>query len=162
MAVAATASVGATIAPITKQTGHESPPMDAWQTAATVSIVDEHEPDREQRERPHVRAQVAQRGEERRASRAAAAGSPTSTISGLSSTCGSPGHEAEPSPPSTSRIGYGMRSDRREHEQRRRGDQQRQQDERVVGGDGHAGIVEAAGRPAPEAVPGSSRREARL
>ena len=39
MAVAATASVGATMAPITKQTGHDSPPMVAWQTAATVSMV---------------------------------------------------------------------------------------------------------------------------
>ena len=37
--MAATASVGATIAPITKQTGHERPPIAAWQTAATVSIV---------------------------------------------------------------------------------------------------------------------------
>ena len=31
--------MGATIAPITKQTGHESPSMNVWQTAATVSIV---------------------------------------------------------------------------------------------------------------------------
>ena len=37
--MAATASVGATIAPITKQTGQDSPSMNAWQTAATVSIV---------------------------------------------------------------------------------------------------------------------------
>ncbi len=39
IAVAATASVGATIAPITKQTGHDSPSMNVWATAATVSIV---------------------------------------------------------------------------------------------------------------------------
>jgi len=39
MAVAATASVGATIAPITKHVGQERPEIPSWQAAATVTIV---------------------------------------------------------------------------------------------------------------------------
>jgi hypothetical protein len=39
IAVAATASVGATTAPSTKATGHEVPGITAWATAATASIV---------------------------------------------------------------------------------------------------------------------------
>ena len=39
IAVAATASVGATIAPTTNDTGHERPEMNVWQTAATVTVV---------------------------------------------------------------------------------------------------------------------------
>ena len=65
IAVAATGSVGETTAPRTKAAAHGRPGTIAWATTATMTIVSEDEPDREQPDRAQVGAQVAQRGEER-------------------------------------------------------------------------------------------------
>ena len=64
ISVAASASVGETIAPSVNATAHGSP-IHSCATTATAAIVAADETEREQRDRPLVRAQVAQRREER-------------------------------------------------------------------------------------------------
>ena len=48
---AASASVGDTIAPSVNAAAHDIPSKIAWATTATTQVVDDDEPDREQRDR---------------------------------------------------------------------------------------------------------------
>ena len=107
MAVAATGSVGETIAPSTNE-GAQSNPSASWATSATPIIV--------ARTRPIARAEISRtlRRSSRSGVKYAAAyrsgGRITiRTRSGLSSTSGIGVRTASPSPPRTSRIGYGTR-----------------------------------------------------
>ena len=69
----------------------------------------QHEPDGEQPDRPQVRPQVAQRGEERGAVEERRQ-DPDEDEVGRQVDLGQPGTKPSASPPSTSRIGYGIRS----------------------------------------------------
>ena len=54
IAVAATGSVGETIAPSTNAAGHDMPSITAWATSATAQRGGQHEPDREHADRADV------------------------------------------------------------------------------------------------------------
>ena len=65
--VAASGSVGETIAPRTNALGHERSSMNACATTATPTVVAADESDREQADRSDVRPEITERREERRA-----------------------------------------------------------------------------------------------
>ena len=104
IAVAATGSVGATIAPSVNAAAHERPPISSWATTATAHIVAST--------RPIAAIEIARasrRSSCRLAKKAAEYSSggrnTTSTSSGASSTVGIPGTKPSTSPPTTSTIG---------------------------------------------------------
>jgi len=110
IASAATGSVGERIAPSTKANGHDSPTT-KWAAAATAKIVASA--------RPTASSEIALRcarrssGEEKKPAEFRSGGRKTTKItSGGISTVGSPGAKPSASPPSTRKIGYGIRTTR--------------------------------------------------
>jgi hypothetical protein len=104
IAVAASGSVGATIAPSVKAAAHDSPSISAWATTATAHIVAST--------RPIASSEIGRtlrRRSLRLAKNAAEYSSggrnSTSTRSGASSASGIPGTKPSTSPPTTSTIG---------------------------------------------------------
>src|SRR5215216_43284 len=105
MAVAATGSVGETMAPSTKATGHESPTAQCA-IPATTSIVSTTRPT----ERSPMGRTLARRsrGEEKNADTYKSGGKKISnTSSGASSMSGMPGTKPKARPPMTRKMGYG-------------------------------------------------------
>ncbi len=108
MALAATGSVGETIAPSTTADAHGRPAT--WcMTTATTAVVAMTRPIAS---RPIGRRFARRsRSDVKKADEYSSGGSSaSSTMSGGSASVGTPGIRARPSPPSTSRIGYGTRS----------------------------------------------------
>ena len=105
IAVAATGSVGETIAPRTKASGHESP-ITRCATPATMTVVSATKPT----ERSPMGRMFALRSrkEEKNAATNKSGGRKISnTSSGASSTSGTPGIKPRTNPPRTRKIGYG-------------------------------------------------------
>ena len=113
---AATGSVGETIAPSTKAVAQLMPSITAWATSATATVVATTSPTAS---RPIGRRFTFSSCSEAKNVPAYRSGGrmATSTRSGGSSSSGIPGTKPSAIPPRTSRIGYGMRTRRREHEQ---------------------------------------------
>ena len=111
MAVAASGSVGDTMAPSANAAAHGSPSMTAWATRATEQVVSSTSP---------IEVSVIARRLERSsrielvyAALNSSGGRKTrSTRSGSSSTSGTPGAKPTRLPPMTSTIGYGTASRR--------------------------------------------------
>ena len=110
--------------------------MAAWQTAATVSIVAKHEADREQRERPDVSPQIAERREERRRIEERRQDRDEHDVR-LQRNVRDAGHEAEREPAEHEQDRVRDAQDRRESEEPGARGENRQQDERVMRGDVH-------------------------
>src|SRR3954452_7507797 len=105
IAVAATASVGATIAPSVKATGHDRPTI-SWATSATPSIVKSTQPTASSE--MGLRLAWRSRSDEKNAAEYSSGGRRmTRTSSGGSSSSGAPGRKPSAAPPTTSAIGYG-------------------------------------------------------
>ncbi len=104
MAVAATGSVGATIAPRANAAAHERSSITACATTATVTVVPITSPiaSMEMLRRSALRSR---RLAKNAAEYSSGGRKMTSTRSGSSSTSGSPGRNPSPSPPTTSTIG---------------------------------------------------------
>ena len=103
IAVAATGSVGETIAPSAKASGHESP-IASCPITATAPIVRSTRPiDAIEIARRSLRS--ARRSEKKAAAYSSGGRKITSTRSGSSSISGMPGSRPSTSPPSTSGIG---------------------------------------------------------
>ena len=110
IAVAATGSVGETIAPSAKASGHERP-ITSCATTATAPIVRSTRPTAA-REIPRRSARSDLRSAKNAAAYKSGGRKTTSTRSGSSSISGMPGSRPSTSPPSTSGIGYGTESQR--------------------------------------------------
>ena len=126
IAVAAIGSVGETIAPSTKAAAQGSSGTIACATTATATIVSEDEPDREHPDRSHVRAQVAERGEERRPVEERRQHADEHEV-GRQLELGHPRDEAEREPAEHEQDRVRDPHPRHEHEQRGAGDEQHEQ-----------------------------------
>ncbi len=107
-AVAATGSVGDTIAPSAKDIGHDMS-ITSWATTATAAAVTITRPI-DVTEIARMSRRSALRSEKNAAEYSNGGRKIVSTRSGSSSTVGTPGTSASASPPSTSTIGYGTLS----------------------------------------------------
>src|SRR3954454_6576309 len=108
IAVAATASVGATIAPSVNDTAHDMPTT-SWAISATPTIVNRTQPTASIE--IGFRLACRSRSDEKNAAEYSSGGSRMmKTRSGGSSTSGAPGTNPSAAPPTTSAIGYGTRT----------------------------------------------------
>jgi hypothetical protein len=110
IAVAATGSVGETMAPSANASGHDIP-ITSCATTATVPIVSSTRPI-DAIEIPRRSSRSARRSEKKAAAYSNGGRKITSTRSGSSSISGMPGISPSTSPPNTSGIGYGTDNQR--------------------------------------------------
>ena len=108
IAVAATGSVGETIAPSTNASAQPKPSA-SWATAPTASVVASTSPTAS-RETARMLRRSSRSGVKKAAAYSSGGRMISRTSSGSSTTSGIPGVTASASPPTTSRIGYGIRA----------------------------------------------------
>ena len=131
IAVAAIGSVGETTAPRTNAAAHGSPGTISCATTATTTIVRSTRPDREQPDRPQVRAQVAQRREEGGSVEQQRQHADEHEV-GWEVDLGQAGHEAEREPAEHEDDRIRDPQLRREHQHRRACREQHEQVEQLV------------------------------